>query len=211
MNDGHDQGAPIEPGPPGPSPSAMDLHDAIARHFDGGLDPDAQRALARQLAASPEARRTLASHLRIEAALVRLGLAGLLSGAADPVASVTPTVPPATVEGAPTTGRWRGWRSPVGALAIAGAVLVALVLGPRSPRQPKAMPGGGGIDRVAAQWLRVAREPEPIDDDAIAVVVNDGDDEPGDEPTDEPDEGPPAWLVAAMADEDFQRLSPDAG
>lgn len=210
MNDGHDQGAPIEPDLPGPSPSAMDLHDAIGRHFDGGLDPDDQRALARQLAASPEARRTLARHLRIEAALVRLGLAGQLSEAADTVASVTATVPPATVEVAPTTGRWRGWRSPVGALAIAGAVLVALVLGPRSPRQPKAMPGGGGIDQVAAQWLRVAREPEPIDD-ALAVVVNDSDDEPGDEPPDEPDEGPPAWLVAAMADEEFQRLSPDAG
>jgi hypothetical protein len=63
------------------------------------------------------------------------------------------------------------------------------------------------MDRLADEWLRVARhddvaeEPEAIGAAGAGEASLD----------DEADPGPPAWLVAAMGDEDMPSLSPDAG
>lgn len=217
MSDARARGEPAAGDVTGQHASAADLHDAITRHLDGGLDPDAQRVLARRLAASPEARNLLAGHLRIEAALVRLGLAGQLrpvAGAAvDEGAAVAAAVAPAPPPIAPATGRRGAWRSVTTDLAIAAAALVALALTPWWTAGPSrtAGPGAGEMDRLAAQWLLVARAPGAFDPDAQPVVTDDGGDEAVNEPSDDADAGPPAWLVAAMADEEFQRLSPDAG
>lgn len=224
MSDAHGRGESAAGDVTGQHASAADLHDAITRHLDGGLDPDAQRALARRLAASPEARNLLAGHLRIEAALVRLGLAGQLgpvAGAAvDEGAAVAAAVSPAPPPTAPATGRRGRWRSVATDLAIAAAALVALALapwwtaGPSRTAGPVRTAGGlgaGEMDRLAAQWLLVARAPGAFGADAQPVVADDGGDEVVNEPSDDADAGPPAWLVAAMADEEFQRLSPDAG
>lgn len=221
MSDTHTRGEPVAGDSPGQPPSAADLHDAITRHLDGGLDADAQRVLARRLAVSPEARRLLAGHLRIEAALIRLGLAGQLGPAvgpaageaADEAAAGPVAVSPAPEADIPTRGRRRAWRSVAPDLAIAAAALFALALAPWRAAGPgrTAGPGGGEMDRVAAQWLLVAREPGAFDTDATAIVADDAGDDAVTDPSDESFTGPPAWLVAAMADEEFQRLSPDAG
>jgi hypothetical protein len=221
MSDRRTRGEPVDGDPPGQTPSVADLHDAITRHLDGGLDVDAQRVLARRLAVSPEARRLLAGHLRLEAALIRLGLAGELGSAAGPAAGEAAVeaaagpaaVSPAPEPPAPTPGRRRAWRSAATDLAIAAAALVALTLAPWRAAGPgqTAGPAGGEMHRVAAQWLLVAREPGAFDTDAMAVVADDTGDDAVTDPSDESAAGPPAWLVAAMADEEFQRLSPDAG
>lgn len=226
----------LEPSLSGPAESGAGsydlpaLHDLISRHFDGALDPDGQRALARQLAASHEARRTLAGYLRLEAALVRLGLARQL-GPPGAQAMALPTSREAASEATAVlprdsttvAGTRRAWHLPMTSLAIAGALLVALSIAPRMMRWQDTAPGRSdthAMDRVAEHWLQVARDSAPRGADEVAFAADAaGGDELSDEPGDQlgeqvgeqPDAGPPAWLVAAMADEEFQRLSPDAG
>ena len=62
----------------GAGPPDRELDDLIVQHLDGGLDAAGQRRLAALLAASADARRTLAGYLRQEGATLRLASAGLL-------------------------------------------------------------------------------------------------------------------------------------
>lgn len=199
------------------------LHDRIARHLDGGLDPDEQRRLARQLAGSPEARRVLARYLRLEAAMHRLGHAGLFAASLDtgdqPATDdglVAPT-PPLVDAGDPPRAAVPVWVTTFAWAALAAGLLLAVVLAPPQGRDVAADGAAGALregqmeemDRVAEEWLRVARAPgeavasaaaEPGDDLPIEDVVNV-----------ESENGPPAWLVAAMADDASRRTPPDAG
>jgi hypothetical protein len=65
------------------------------------------------------------------------------------------------------------------------------------------------MDRVAEEWLRVARAPG----EAVAsAAAEPGDDLPIEDVVDvESENGPPAWLIAAMADDASRRTPPDAG
>lgn len=202
-----------------------DLASLIARHLDGGLDVEAQRRLARRLAASAEARRTLADFMRLEGAVIRLARAGQLgSAAAAPGAEADAAAPRPTVEPRhrmPPVPR-RRWL--VSGAALAGGLVVAVLViaGLRSGRP--ALPGGGDLERVAEQWLRLRNEPSSATasmddawDPAVAAAgdpeVHVGDDIADGVPPDEPAPGPrpPAWLVAALADHPADDSVPDDG
>lgn len=63
------------------TPAREHLEDLITRHFDGALNSEEERELARALADSREARAMLASYMRLEGAAVHLGkLACLAEG-----------------------------------------------------------------------------------------------------------------------------------
>lgn len=205
------------------------LHDRIARHLDGGLDAEEQRLLAAQLAGSPEARRMLARYLRLEAAMHRLGHAGLLAIAPDTGAPPTgdgapPTgdgmvapAPPIGSGGDPPQAAVSVWVTTLAWAALAGGLLLTVFLGPPQ-RRDVATDGPAGemrdgstheMDRVAEEWLRVARVPEEAVASAAAEPGDDGPLEDGEDA--DPETGPPAWLVAAMADDASRRTPPDAG
>ncbi|MCE2725790.1 MAG: hypothetical protein LW698_03300 [Planctomycetaceae bacterium] len=178
----------------GPPPS-RELDDLITQHFDGGLDPAGQRRLAELLAAAPAARATLARYLRLEAALIRLASAGLVGPVAGDDAAVIPR-PRADVGSSP-------WLRPV-TLAIAGGTLAAVVIvGLFNARPATEHLHGGEVASVAERWLEVRA--------ADAGAWPEGHELEAHEPEgDEPDTpgGPPAWLVAAMADEELADCGP---
>ncbi|HBB74446.1 MAG TPA: hypothetical protein DC048_08350 [Planctomycetaceae bacterium] len=204
------------------------VHDMIASHLDGALDAAGQRRLAAELARSPEARRTLVTFLRVEAAIMRLALAGQFdasSGTTHLGAGARPAgpvrtghadlrSPPASVlvpaAGEASSSRQGGHAARLrsAALALAGCLLMILAASPfLVSRRDVIHPARDDMDRLADEWLRVARhddvaeEPEAIGAAGAGEASLD----------DEADPGPPAWLVAAMGDEDMPSLSPDAG
>jgi len=205
------------------------LHDMIASHLDGALDAAGQRRLAAELARSPEARRTLVTFLRVEAAIMRLALAGQLGAAfgttslkadAQPAGPVLRTghaeltAPPASVlvplagEASPSRRGGPAGRLRSAALALAGCLIMFLAASSfLVTRRDVIQPARGEMDRLADAWLRLARHHES-DEDAEATSAAGPREAPLD---DEADPGPPAWLVAAMGDEDMPSLSPDAG
>ena len=183
--------SPLDGGPP----PSRELDDLITRHFDGGLDPAGQRRLAELLAASPAARATLARYLRLEAAMIRLASAGLINPAVRDDAAVLPR-PRADGGSSP-------WLRPV-TLAVAGGTLAAVVIvGLFAARPaPEHLPGGE-VASMAERWLDVRK--------ADAGVWLEGHEAETHEPEgDEPDapSRPPAWLVAAMADEELADCGP---
>ncbi len=205
------------------------LHDMIASHLDGALDAAGQRRLAAELARSPEARRTLVTFLRVEAAIVRLALAGQLGvapGATSLEADARPagpvlhtghaelTAPPASVlvplagEASPSRQGGPAGRLHAAALALAGCLLMILAASPFLVAwRDVIQPARGEMDRLADAWLRVARHHESDEEPEATSAAG-----PGEAPLDdEADPNPPAWLVAAMGDEDMPSLSPDAG
>lgn len=198
-----------------------DLDDLIARHLDGALGPDDQRRLARQLADSPAARRTLARYLRLEAALIRLAAARQLAAPVDAggITGFAPSVASRMEESGripagPTRPRWVG----LATLAVAGGLLAALLLGPAFvPWWSSGDQRGDEFERLAEQWLRHRRALH-ADDTAAGAFA------PADEPfavpalaeglssdEAEPDAAPPSWLVAAMADAAAGSTTPDEG
>ncbi|MFM7043679.1 MAG: hypothetical protein ACKO35_16015 [Planctomycetaceae bacterium] len=205
------------------------LHDMIASHLDGALDAAGQRRLAAELARSPEARRTLVTFLRVEAAIMRLALAGQLGAAfgttslkadAQPAGPVLRTghaeltAPPESVlvplagEASPSRRGGPAGRLRSAALALAGCLIMFLAASSfLVARRDVIQPARGDMDRLADAWLRLARHHES-DEDAEATSAAGPREAALD---DEADPGPPAWLVAAMGDEDMPSLSPDAG
>jgi len=169
-------------------PPSRELDDLITRHLDGGLDPAEQRRLAELLAAAPAARATLARYLRLEAALIRLASAGLIGQAAGDAAAVIPR-PRAAGGSSP-------WLRPV-ALAIAGGGLAAVVIVALFVARPapEHLPGGE-VASMAERWLDVRKADAGV---WLEVHEPEAHEPEGDEP-DAPSR-PPAWLVAAMADE----------
>ena len=193
-------------------PADRVLDDLIAQHLDGGLDPAGQRRLADLLAASADARRTLATYLRLEGATQRLARAGLLGGAtAAPAGKPPPATRTAARAEAAVAGEERSrWLWPT-SLAIAAGLLVAAVIA--LPPRRADDPAVADLDRLAEGWLALARdadearlataEPFPADD----TLGQDA------EPTDPPERvaAPPGWLVAALADELANGAVPDEG
>jgi len=169
-------------------PPSRELDDLITQHFDGGLDPAGQRRLAELLAAAPAARATFARYLRLESALIRLASAGLIGPAADDEAAVIPR-PRAAGGSSP-------WLRPV-ALAIAGGGLAAVVIVALFVARPapEHLPGGE-VASMAERWLDVRKADAGV---WLEVHEPEAHEPEGDEP-DAPSR-PPAWLVAAMADE----------
>ena len=205
------------------------LHDMISSHLDGALDGAGQRRLAAELARSPEARRTLVTFLRVEAAIMRLALAGQFGatpGATSLEADARPagpvlrtghaelTAPPASVpvplagEASPSRQGGPASRLRAAALALAGCLLMILAASPfLVARRDVIQPARGEMDRLADAWLRVARHHESAEEPDANSAAG-----PGKAPLDDDaDPNPPAWLVAAMGDEDMPSLSPDAG
>jgi len=183
--------SPLDGGPP----PSRELDDLITRHFDGGLDPAGQRRLAELLAAAPAARATLARYLRLEAALIRLASAGLVGSSAGDAAAVIPR-PRADGGSSP-------WLRPV-TLAIAGGGLAAVLITALFVARPapEHLPGGE-VASMAERWLDVRK--------AESDAWLEGHDPEAHEPEgDEPDapSRPPAWLVAAMADEELAACGP---
>ena len=210
-----------------------DLHDLLARHFDGGLTADEQRHLAERLAVSPAARATLARFLRLEGAMFRLAAAGLIAPPADKAGVAVPVhavpvhavpvhavpvhavpVHAVPVESGPTlpTCRRRAAFAVAGGLLAAIAVAVAWrslpeIVGARGSGTP------GSIDAVADRWLELRRAPQSAEatvSEPPAVADSTADpeqnaDDPGSDAA-----PPPGWLVAALADEAATPTTPDA-
>jgi len=182
-----------------PERPRREIDDLITRHFDGGLDAVEQRRLAALLDASPAARATLARYLRLEGGLIRLAAAGLLGRPAEGDAAVTP--PPRT-----PAASSRGPRTV--ALALAGGLVAALVVAMLIVGRPGGgRSRGGDVALVADRWLELrsadaGAEPE--------LQEPEGQEAEGDEPESMPG-APPAWLVAAVADEEAGQPPPDEG
>lgn len=202
------------------------IRDMIASHLDGALDAVGQRRLAAELARSPAARRELATFLRVEAAMMRLAVAGQLGAALDamslggdawpaghtghanlPARPASLPVSPAGEASSPRRGGHAARLRPA-ALALAGCLVALLVASPLLVTRPDSVQRARGeMDRLAYEWMRVARAHDADDEQEITGAGG-----PGDSPLDdENDDGPPAWLVAAMGDEDMPSLFPDAG
>jgi hypothetical protein len=86
---------------------------------------------------------------------------------------------------------------------LAAVVFAVLVVGPPGGGGPQ----GGDVALVADHWLELrsadgGAEPEPHD--------SEGQESEADEPASMPG-SPPAWLVAAVADEDAGQSPPDEG
>jgi hypothetical protein len=192
--------------------SDRELADLITRHFDGGLDLSAQRRLAALLAGSASARETLGRYLRLEAALIRVGAAAMLDGT-QPQRSVIPW----------RRHRWkmsRGRRLAAGAVITSGlvAAVVACVFVVRSDNDPH---GDSGVDVVAVHWLRLRDDEAARQEGSPVAAELAADDEPQtapEQPEQEPDDlqswmpgAPPAWLVAAVAEQGMRRATPDEG
>lgn len=201
--------------------TTSDLEELITRHLDAGLEAEDQRRLARLLADSPPARRTLARYLRLEAALIRLGVARQLAVSTEPAGQGSAVTLAASrardAERSTPGGSNRRWMRPA-TLAVAGLLLTGLLLVPLfMPWAGGREPRGGGIDLVAEEWLRVRRgtpwqepvEPgvAPVDDGFAATVTADG----SDIDESKPGPAPPAWLVAAVAESEADRIIPDGG
>lgn len=174
-----------------------DLENLIVRHLDGGLDAEEQRRLARLLAASLPARRTLASYMRLEGAAFRLAAARGLARPAE--AAGRGNLLRGHVVGSLSGRRRLG----LAAAALAVGSLAMLLLASLPARWPGGgAAGDGDLDLVATQWLRQSARPAELPDTLLAPA----DEPPGGSPLTEdadPDEprnlSPPSWLVVAMA------------
>lgn len=200
-------------------PADRRLDDLIVQHLDGGLDPAGQRRLADLLAASADARRTLATYLRLEGAMPRLARAGLLGDAAAETGVAAPAEEPTSAwrpraRGAASSAAWQRsrWLWPT-SLAITAGLLVALVLSQRQPRAGRPEVAEADLDRLADSWLALAHDAEAearvTIDAAMAADATGPDAEPSALP-----EGvalPPGWLVAALVDDAPDSAVPDAG
>jgi len=195
------------------------LDDLIVQHLDGGLDPAGQRRLADLLATSVDARRTLATYLRLEGAMLRLAHAGLLGdtaaepGVAAPAKEPTSAARPRQRVAASAAARKRNpWLWPT-SLAIAAGLLVAVVIS--QPPRRAGWPGvaEADLDRCADNWLALAHGAEAetlVAIDAASAAEASG---PDAEPSATP-EGvatPPDWLIAALVDDAPDSAAPDAG
>lgn len=219
MTDGHDTDAGFDPGvEPGAGPPDRTLDDLIVRHLDGGLDPDGQRRLAALLAGSADARRTLATYLRLEAALLRLALAGLLGANAVPIekpasplqpAAATVHPPPPPSPSMPAGSRPRTSRLRPALLTIAAGLLTAVILAATASRGR--LRTDADLDRVADGWLALDHDGvfvSPLRPDASARCEDADADEDGHgvQPA-----VPPRWLLAAVADDATDAAAPDEG
>lgn len=195
------------------------LDDLIVQHLDGGLDPAGQRRLADLLAASADARRTLATYLRLEGATLRLARAGLLGNAAAAAGAAAPAHEPAAAGSAASRMKASAaaaersrWLWPT-SLAIAASLLVAVVLTQLPRRGGWPVAAHADLDRLADNWVAVSH-----DADAASRLAGDSfpvDDAAGQDaaPTAPPDgvAAPPGWLVAALADDTPDAGAPDEG
>lgn len=194
----------------GSSLSDHELDDLITRHFDGGLDISGQRRLAALLAGSASARETLARYLRLEGALIRLGAAAMLDG----------TQPHSAVV------RWRRrrWTLPRGrrlaaGAAFAGGLVAAVAAWVLVVMSDNDLQRGSGVDVVAVHWLELrADEAARQHFSLLAVELTAGDEPEADPEQPEPEDlqpwmpgAPPAWLVAAVAEQGMRRAAPDEG
>lgn len=187
--------------------SNHELEDLITRHFDGGLDPSAQRRLAALLAGSVSARETLGRYLRLEGALIRLGAAAMLDGTQSNRAVVPWRHRRRTMP--------RGRRLAAGA-TLAGGLVAAVVVWVFVMRSDNDLHRGSGIDVVADHWLRLhADEAARQKFSPMAVELTAGDEPEADPEQPEPEDlqlgAPPAWLVAAVAEQGMRRAAPDEG
>lgn len=203
--------------PAGPPDRALD--DLIVQHLDGGLDPAGQRRLADLLAASADARRTLATYLRLEGATLRLASAGLLGNAAATAGAATPIDEPSPAARTPASGaasaaaRDRArWLWPT-SLAIAAGLLVAVMLVQLPYRAGWPVAAHADLDRLADNWIAVSQDADAVSR-LTAETFPAGDTAGHDtEPTETPEgvAAPPGWLVAALADAAPDSGAPDEG
>ena len=180
------------------TPPSRELDDLITRHLDGGLDAVEQRRLAALLDASPAARETLARYLRLEGAIIRLALAGLIGSPAGEGAAIIPRTE--SQDGS------QSWLRPA-TLALAGSVLAAVVVAGLVVVRPGSAPPRGDVALIADRWLDLRQtdgggEPEEHEPD--------GQEPEGDEPESMAG-SPPGWLVAAVADEGVGQSGRDEG
>lgn len=176
-----------------------EIDDLITRHFDGGLDAVEQRRLAALLDASPVARATFARYLRLEGGLIRLAAAGLVGRPAEGDAAMTPQ-PRTRASSSP--GPRRVALARAGGLAAAVVVAILAVGRPGSGRSR-----GGDVALVADRWLELRSTDAGAEPD---LQDSEGQEAEGDEPDSMP-AAPPAWLVAAVADEEAGQPPPDEG
>lgn len=195
------------------------LDDLIVQHLDGGLDPAGQRRLAELLAASADARRTLATYLRLEGATLRLARAGLLGNAAATAGVATPTEEPPPATRTPASGtasaaaRDRArWLWPT-SLAIAAGLLIAVSLSQLPYRAGWPVAAHADLDRLADNWIAVSQDADAVSR-LSAETFPAGDTAGQDAEATEMPEGvaaPPDWLVAALAEDAANPSGPDEG
>ena len=189
-------------------PPNRELDNLITRHLDGGLDAAEQRHLAERLAASPEARRTLAAYLRLEGATIRLASAGQIAkpGMQHDPATTAEAVPGGPLVAArPQLRRSRSMRR--AAMAVAGGTLAAAVIGLLVTGLPRNEPRREGeLDLLASRWMELQREPQREQGGTDAETADAAAD--GDDPASAA-APPPRWLVVALADEASNTASPD--
>ena len=189
-------------------PPNRELDNLITRHLDGGLDAAEQRHLAERLAASPEARRTLAAYLRLEGATIRLASAGQIAkpGMQHDPATTAEAVPGGPLVAArPQLRRSRSMRR--AAMAVAGGTLAAAVIGLLVTGLPRNEPRREGeLDLLASRWMELQREPQREQGGTDAETADAAAD--GDDPASAA-APPPRWLVVALADEASNTTSPD--
>ena len=189
-------------------PPSRELDNLITRHLDGGLDAAEQRHLAERLAASPEARRTLAAYLRLEGATIRLASAGQIAkpGMQHDPATTAEAVPGGPLVAArPQLRRSRSMRR--AAMAVAGGTLAAAVIGLLVTGLPRNEPRREGeLDLLASRWMELQREPQREQGGTDAETADAAAD--GDDPASAA-APPPRWLVVALADEASNTTSPD--
>lgn len=181
-----------------PEEAGREVDDLVTRLFDGGLDDAGQRRLAKLLDASPRARETLSRYMRLEGALIRLASARLIGGPARERSAVEPQRLSATA--APKRRRV-AWALAAGPLAA--ALVAAIAIGWLSIGQPP----GVDVAVVADRWLELRAadggvEPERLDPERHDAGDDEAESMPG---------APPAWLVAAVADEVTGQPHPDDG
>jgi hypothetical protein len=189
-------------------PPDRELDNLITRHLDGDLDAVEQRYLAERLAASPAARRTLATYLRLEGATIRLASAGQIAkpGMQQDPATAAEAVPGGPLVAArPELRRSQSMRR--AAMAIAGGLLAAAVVGLLVTGPPRNEPRREGeLDLLASGWMELQREPQRGQGGTDAETADAAAD--GDDPASAA-APPPRWLVAALSDEASSTASPD--
>jgi anti-sigma factor RsiW len=193
-------------------PHDRELDDLITSHLDGGLDAAGQRRLAALLAATPEARATLARYLRLESALLRIARVG---GIGTGIATDAPPAPCPQIAAPPAVRP--AWRIRRTAIALAGSAVAAAIALFVIGRPDRPTGQAADIAAVAEQWIdlrtaeaadaaetpRAAAERTAAEIDTAAAAPEGVEPDWAEDEATEPNRGsPPSWLVAAIADDD---------
>jgi hypothetical protein len=109
------------------------IEDLITRHFDGSLSVAEERQLAAELAASKQARATLAAYMRLEGAAVQLGkIECLAEGDSKRMLPAARRKSPVHLKHARAANSLKsGWIAAAACLAFAALAAIYLTSGPR--------------------------------------------------------------------------------